>query len=794
MSWDWTNPALGSAANLSASGNNAAYTKTAAIDRAFDTGTAAKSSVTMDVWSGDGRSAWVNRLAVILAKFDGHRQAYVDGKDAVIAYAAAFNSLKGRIEDEQAKLLTAATWLRNHPFPPIPLVDPVGYAKDLVKRPAMVQDEIEATAAILLMANERQGIEDTFVAALTKAVPASWEQTRAAFAEAGLDSTDTLTDANIAAAMRDLALSISAGDHFDPKDAEALNTLLTMYGDDPEVAQLFIDSMGGEALVLLIVGLANNYGGQPEVIQAAQQIRDALTLASYGWDQDQADAFAESLFDVSQYGLDGDYWGMDPWSAIGYLYSNPDAPMSPEFSLSSAVQIDSFERPLGWPNYTSTAGSMYTADNLYEAEHLDEYLANQEAGSDGGGVGVMDPADSIFQHLAHYPDFAIEFLDPAGDPGLGAKRVEYWYGDRYWPAPSEWEGPAELWVAVENATGGPLAGDAYDPVQGERIAAITTNIMNGLAENGSFAGENFSKDAAQSLVGAISVYMDGFGAYAMSNTEGFTGDPEWTLGAGGGPTFEYYTWGPDGELRYGPNIGNSVFAQILGPLAQNTDGAEALNAQQLILTNLYLEAGNTPELFNEAMGRINFIDGLMDGAGVGETLALASENDAELADRIENSRAAVEFLIGLVPVTDILHLSGGAGYVAGQVIGGVESWALDSWTQSWWDNEAQYEAALSSSDWESTTQYQTAMIANAERLCDQLGIEYDLEDRGDDESYREYLVRAETYYTELFNKEMEASGTEIPVMNPQQWAFMYSSGQNTGELALTAGQGGTDGP
>lgn len=762
--WDWLHPENGDMGTLDASITKLFNARTALLE-AKDGASGARDLADSGAWSGDSGTAWRIATLGVVNDIPTVRQALSDASSAISSYTSEVISIQTATGTEKQKLADAMAVLWH--FSGITL-DPVANTVELIRKAIAQREVIEAEAAIVGLAQRRQAADETLVAALSTALPASWEDQRAAFAAVGLTSAVGLTNAAVVDAMVDMAQRIidSKGGAMDPAAVQAMNEFLTMWGNDDVVMEQFFEQLDAVGTLELIDALGFQYMGNSEALTVAQQVRSALALVSTGWSDTEAADFAAAMFAREPFGPDGEAWGVDQWAAVGFLFSDSDnTPMGEQFTLAAAQQVDAIERDGGFPLITSMVGYDTGGSALWLGENPDlrDAIFNNELPI-LVEPGLQDVAGEVFESLALYPDSALEFLAD-GSP----ERMQYWFGDRNWADVDHFEAPAALWYAAIQAEDAPPGMDLETAV-----AQVNSQAMWGLATNGSFMSDYISDDAAWDLGAAIGLNLDSIAAF-LGGDQVFT-DASSEREAQGPSVVDYLLFGgAEGETRAGPALTVDIIAKLLGEVGVSQQGAESIALSVEVHEQAYFgAAAGNPEAIGQAMERINILTGLVDGSAVGATLADAERDDAASDAAVDAYMALIDKAVGLIPVP--------GGYFIGQAVG-VATGAGSEWlANSWKESLHVYDGVAQAMDTQSDFQAFQAQVANGERLYDALGLEEsttippapDIDDYDDDPEG--YIADSESWYESV---------RAVPEVQEYEASFAY----RLYELGLKAGQG-----
>jgi len=723
--WDYYYPAAGDLGCLTSSRSSINTNKRKYSDATDDLNTQ-REAASYSVYGGSAGTQWRVSIIGVTNDIPEITQALQDGYDAIGTYWSAINGMTTAAENELEKLQRAGGVL--YAAPP-PMYDVPGTIDYNIKKAVALKDAAEAEIALIGLSQQRQAADDALVSALSRAIPAGWEAIRSSFAAVGITDVDDLTPTAIAAAMVDLS---KAGG-----DTEGLLQLFQGWGNDPEVMDEYFSQLGGADTLSLIDSVGDEYAASANVsaLELAQRIRSGLSLASSDWSKPEADAFAEDMMTgyMGQDAVDGSgsYTTYDDgrWAAMGYLFSDPaNAPMGETLTLSTATEIDAYERLNENPGGTIATSPGGGGNALYLAEHpelvpppnppaYNDYTATPPV------VSVsLDTAGRVFETLGEYPDSAFEFLSTTesldvkgNDIGdLGEARIEYWFGERDWSGSDQFEGPAALWLGSQEVEHGPTAvGSDYWDFRGVDASEITSQILWEMQGNESFQFDEISDAAAKDFVDAISPHFDAFSDFIAGGQDRL--DPT-TYGA-----TDYEMFG-SGQERAAPKFTIEVLMAFLGDIAAQPAGAEALVTLAEQHADIYMSLSVDPSgnivgdgsLLSEAMTRINVLDGLIDGSGAGATLAEAGRDHADADQAISDGVDAVTGGIGLIPI---------GNYAVGlgvSILTGFTGDTLESWLQ---DQNHIYDNVVSQMDDQQAAQQALARYDNGVRLYEALNLE-----------------------------------------------------------------------
>ena len=650
--WDWLHPAEGNSINLGSSIGHLSILK-GMIQTTENTALEGFNAVLDDVWIGKGRATWRNSTRVTVDALPDVKAAYESAQTAVTNYKSTFDAIKISYENEHQKLVAAEAILYSTTLylPPDPRA-----LVDVIARADAVRDRDEARRAIAALAGQRQAADDAFVSAMTRALPASWEQTRAMYAAIGITSLSDLTSSTIGTALAELARQIAASNS--PGDASRLNDLMAIYGTDPEVMDAFFQELGGVETLSLIDELGDSYGnslgGAVWALELAQRIRLGLSIASSDWSQHEAQAFNESMWYGTPANDDEGWFEYSRLPAMAYLFGDEDgAPMGEQLTIAAVNTADQEERingnvlivPLNLNNDGGAA--------LFAAENPDVAQLNYTPGGQEYYAIGMDLAGNIFQTLGtNYHEAALDFLAPnASNPEndiVGDQRIEHWFGDHDWTIDG-FEGPGDLWMGAQQADGGPFS-PVYDPSTGprdpnvsyrdpavmEQMAWLASRAMWELDANPSFLTENVSNLGAAALAGAFAPHLDSIAGLMLRGGD----DP-------GSEGIDLATEFGTGQQWAAPVLTDDMFARFLAAVGSHESGATVIAGTIDLYQQVYILQGlNDPSLLGEAISRSTWLQGMLDGSGIGGLVGEAERYD----EAVDEAASNVMKVVGLIPI------------------------------------------------------------------------------------------------------------------------------------------------
>ena len=632
-------------------------------------------------------NAWVSDASTALqANVQAYRDSIPDikavlesARQALITYKASLTAVANSQGHYLTEYHTMDRLLQHTDRDP--WVDPVGAADDKVDR---VNHWLRFEAAkyeLERLYSQRREADGVVIAALSASMPASWTDTSAAFAAAGVTQSVLLSSSQSEDAMLDLAQRMLDGDMSD-ENVAALTGLLSVWSGSSTTMSTFFKDLGGGNVAQLIDMLGNRmskvseaYGELDDTDQAtltlANYIRAGLSSGAEGWDQTYANEFARELLTGNSDYFEGrlNYASGDPsvysaqYQAVSFLFSDPHGnPMPEELSLGAAIMVDELEdrgmanssQLVNWVNPEVGVGAgvfgFYTEDGVYT-----------------GDMAQMDLAGRVFESLGLYPDSSLEFLT------TGDGRIEYWFGERDWSYGDGFAGPGGLWAGAA-------------AVDGPESALAASEIMWALSENPSFASENVSEMGSAKLAIAISYDLATMTEFATSPPEKW--DPE-------SGQFMVTLFGEDSATAT-PAVDVGVLATILGVTGAHDTGAAILQGAASDYQQGYFDYGMAnPEDFQEALRRANSLQGAIDGAGIGEQLAAAERSDTRREEMIDS----ISTLVGIIPLPSVggLVVEGGS-FVLDLIQNSVVAVGTEGITGLAMGGPADYNAALLSTE------------------------------------------------------------------------------------------------
>lgn len=654
--WTREDPGLFDAGSLGTAATGLQTVETT-LGEARTVTTNSQAGMTAEVWSGDAPVTWTASLDTPVATIDAVTTALSAARTAIGAYSETVSGIATRAASVKQTMFESNQVINRQYADPAGGPTPEQAQHRQLQEQAAMGDLTLARSALEGLADERTLADSTLVLALTPPNATAWEAQRQALAAIGITDSGSLTPTAVAQAMAELGNQIASGDYSEA-EVSNLQTLYDLYGKNPQVMAQMNLAMGGENVVSLIDELGRGVvdGSIPAAaaLALAQSVRGGLSVGSERWSPLTGQNFAEEMMANASTGVGG-----DP-AAIGFLFGDPaNAPIGVTTTLALADMIDQEERGNYhiWQDGSPLPGGTTLA-----------LLEEEQTGVPG--LRVIDLAGRVLETLGQYPDEALDWLtdasgdDVTGEGSLGQNRVEYWYGDRDWSQYDEFAGPAGLWAGTQYATGGPGAttGQPVDTTGPAWVdaATLSTKIMEELAGNESFEGENVSSYASVEIVRALAPQMPGL-----------VEAPLYSETSQDGPTQTVSFFGISDQEGVYANVSQDVLAKVLGAAASDPYGHSALES----VVSQYQDAlvGAASNVENTSVHglaeRIAVLQGMVDGAGSGEQLGEAAREDQAIMEAIDSLETAV----GLIPIPGLGGVVGGA---AGAVIDAGQSYAL----------------------------------------------------------------------------------------------------------------------
>lgn len=645
--WDFEHPGRGDTAAVY-SASQKLQTSANAVSDARRVVSGARDEVTPAIWEGAAQPVWVAGVQEAVDAMHAFWESLTSVKNAIYNYGAYVDGIATQANLARRNLHDAQTVIDNLPseYPSYweqPLTEQQS-AKIQDTRDDAIAKKGRAERDLIDLGAERTAADNNLIKYIQKALPASWNDQRAALAAIGIQNVGDLKGGGLRDAIADIAARSATGVPLSDENMAALKAYLDLYANDEEELSEFYQQIGGEGAVGLIQQLGTkitqaNYNNDG-VLAVAQQIRSSLSLGSAHWDEDQAAKFGQA----AMYGNPAADANVLPnTQALGWLFSDPQHnPMGEQLSIDLANRINEWEFEQGkgalvWPSPLDSEDS--DASRLYAWEHAGDGWSidpifeggGRDAGADGNGIASNDLAGRVFETLGQYPNSALEFLE-SGDLAFR----DYWFDKRDWSGADQFEGPAALWNGAQHVEGGPM-GEPADGLAGvqERLALLSSQIMWQLDQNEAFIWENVSNDAAAEFARTLAPYLGGF-ADQMVDHRSYDHDA---------PGFmEVSVFGQSSPT---PGASQETIAHFFGTLGGRPGGAATLQEAVYDYQDKYLVDGfNGGTTMQEAFERFNALQGSLDGAGIGATL-----NGAERADALTDKQMdAFLTALGIVPI------------------------------------------------------------------------------------------------------------------------------------------------
>lgn len=454
-------------------------------------------------WQSASATAWRERMVRVIPTIDAAGAVAHDWAAAAQKYCDRLTTMTSQAATANHDINTAHSMLHAYEQMPPEITSTPQYVRNTH---AYETDIREGHQTLQYLESLRYGDDATCVYALnargTGGSFTQWLSLQAMYGDA--KSVADIRDARDAllSEYSELAAKIASGDASD-EDIARFSRFMDGTAADPILASEFWLELGGEETRNLLVklGYRASSGGLEdlEALRAiASRIRESLSVGSAGWTEDEASAFAESLFFEA-----GPMSGLD---AISYLFNDPeDSPMGAEFTVATATIFDQWERDPTWLGNGPVLVEMGGSPPL----GLVMFMENEDLGM-WNATGV-DPMSRVLETLGLYPDDALAWLtegeaDPYWDsrwdegssaPTAGEARIDYWFGERAWQFDG-FTGAGALWDGALSATGGvrDAGGDPGSQVVIDQMIA-STNILDALggAANTTFIPEALAPGA-----------------------------------------------------------------------------------------------------------------------------------------------------------------------------------------------------------------------------------------------------------------------------------------------------------
>lgn len=773
--WSNSDPGAGTSGGVSAS-HNTLVSYASKLNDAKDWAVDAVNLATDTTWNGEGSGAWRGTLRAMIDGMPDIHDVYTNACTALDTYASTMTSIQSQAAHYKQELKDAAKLLHNIPFIRAPW-DVQGIADDTIHKFQAAQKEADAIAGLLALAQQRQAADDTVVAALSKALPASWKSQRQALEAVGITKASQATPAEIAAAMVALAQTLSTVAWSD--DDNRLLELMNMYGDDAAVMDEFYQQLGGAGTVDLIdrLGYAAGPGSDPAVLELAQKVRTGLSVASRDWTDEVASQFANDMLNGdaahTDYMTEQDHtaYVYNRAQAIGYLFSDPDgAPMGRTLTVNMADDVYQWEHVDGHgslenykPLTDSTASRLYALENPGDDWSVADGYYGGGGSSDtvtGSGVAGNDASGRILETLGRYPDDALAYLTNA-DGTPNDEKIQYWFGDRDWSGSDKFEGPSALWLGIQNADGGSFD-TTPDPAVREAIAGISSDVMWDLYGNKSFLTENISESASGDLALAIAPNLDTIVDSMLSS--GWQ-DPKGP-GVGDGNPF-----GTIGTVPT-PILSDDVLANFLGAIGSHVEGASVLQGTITSYQQYYTDLGaQDPAYAGDALNRMVWLQGALDGSGSAATLDAAVRHDARVDAEID----ALIGLVGLIPVPGVSEAVGAGTAVLLDVLKDAAiDGALDLGGEAWKDTLHQVDEVTAKLADQEAADTLAAELKTAHLLQNALGIDVvgPIPGMTSNETAEHYAGRLDDWWVDMADRVQAEHPTDGVVIDQLQRLYL----------------------
>lgn len=635
--WTVADPGAGSMANVSGSASTLS-TASSRIEGAHESAQGAQAKVT-GAWTGGAVADWQAKVTKLVNGLSDYQNALTGARRAVDGYKSSVESIQSRADSYHREIQDAKRLVHDIPFMRAPW-DVEGMADDVIRKTKSAAKDIDAVQGLVRLSVERQQADDALVRALNRAVPASWSDERKMFDSVGITKASEVNPTSLGAALAKLSDGIDSS-VFGKESRQKLNELLDLYGDDESVMKEFLAKLGGAGVADLMNKLGSSVlPGQDNsvTLAIAQKVRSALSIVSKGKDPRFGAAFAKEMF-----------YGPEPYpsekadfnasvqsrvEAIGWLFSDPDhAPMGEAMTVEMAKEVDKWEfvdkkgtLATYGPLETGTAGRLYAVEHTSDKWGLDGGFE----GSATDGIASDDAAGRVLETLGHYPDQALAFLS-TGNPTTDSARLTYWFQTRDWSGADKFQGPAGLWLGIQQAPGG-----AYSANYDNQSALMTSKILWALFDNPTFSTDNTSERASAELATALAPNLDTVSRYFLDGGSDATK-------ADTKPGNSFGT----GIERPVPRLSNEVFARLMGVIGSHEAGSTVLQRTIDMYQNYYRRASEVdPAVFGDGMVRGNWLQGVLDGSGAQAKLTVAIKHDKEVDDEID----FLMDIVGLIPI------------------------------------------------------------------------------------------------------------------------------------------------
>ncbi|MBF4568320.1 hypothetical protein ITJ57_06005 [Plantibacter sp. VKM Ac-2880] len=665
----------------------------------------ARAGISDAIWTGDAAAAWTSSLATPIGKIDAVLPEMAAVRTAIATYTTTVDDIKTRATSYKEMIVQASLTAAVQYLDAVGGPDPVEQARRDQLRQTAQSDQATAQRLLDELSAEREAADAALVTALSSPGGDSWDSQQAALAAIGITSAAGLNPHAIAQGMADMAAELGNGT-FESDLAAQLQSLYSLYGNNPSVMAQMNLALGGEDLISLISRIdeagANGWMAPGAALLLAQSVRGGLSVGSQRWTDGVGREFAQELYDGS-----ASVHGTNSWTSLAFLFGDEqDNPIGESTTVGLADIADATERGLPGSHegmYGPGQGIMGPGGFLSLAEA-------EQAGYDVNRLG--DWTARVFSTLGEYPEAAMDWLtstredpyrdapmypdEPYDSDELGANRLEYWYGRRD-SGLDGFEGVLALWEGAQSIPGGPTDGTAYIPEAWDQASTLSHDVIARLigepratedaegyvAGNPHFDSENVSELGSVKLVQALAPQIPGLVEHPMvgQNPDG-TSDP----------TTSINPFGIEGDPRVYANLSPEALARILGIAGSNSGGAEALQAVVNDYQNTVLGAAELG-LYSpvDAATRVSMLQSVLDGSTAGVDLGEATRHD----EAVQSAIGVVETGVGMLPIPGLDKLVGtlgdavaekiaseGIGYVRGQLTDAATGAAGDAWAGS----------------------------------------------------------------------------------------------------------------
>ena len=665
----------------------------------------ARAGISDAIWTGDAAAAWTSSLATPIGKIDAVLPEMAAVRAAIATYTTTVDDIKTRATSYKETIVQASLTAMVQYLDPVGGPDPTQQALRDQQHQNALNDKATAERLLEALTAERETADAALVSALSSPGGDNWDAQQAALAAIGITSAAGLSPSAIAKGMAELAAGLGHG-VFDADAAAQLQSLYSLYGNDPNVMAQMNLALGGEDLISLISRIddagANGWMAPGAALLLAQSVRGGLSVGSQRWTWATGQNFAQELYDGS-----ASVHGTNSWTSLAFLFGDEqDNPIGESTTVGLADIADATERGLPGSHeglYGPGQGVMGPGGFLSLAEA-------EQAGYDVNRLG--DWTARVFSTLGEYPEAAMDWLtstredpykeaplypdEPYEGNSLGANRLEYWFGRRD-SGLDGFEGVLALWAGAESIPGGPADPAGADPDAYTQVATLSHDVIERLVGNprdakvGEFVAGNDAFDAnsisdlgAVKLVEALSYQFPGLIERPI------TGEPLGIEGEEMPSTNPSSMFDIDGLDKFNyANVSREALAKVFGIAGQNEAGAQALDTvvahYQDTLSAVVQTGLKDP---GEASKSLMALQGLLDGSTDGVALDAAADRDAA----VESALGLIETGVGFLPIPGLDKLVGatgdavidhlvssGSGYVTGQLVGAAKDGGLSLW-------------------------------------------------------------------------------------------------------------------